>query len=119
MRTNRRNIDYGAVARASVKRDFKSFHNYSSKEKVPEIQDFDKITARCRIIHISDTSCYARFSQYIVGKLVVLKERASIGHSSWYCEFVYDRDRKALNAAAGWSDRKNTYLLDGIRFENE
>lgn len=33
------------------------------------------------------------------------------------CEFVHDDDRKALNMAAGWSDNKKVYLLDGVKFK--
>ena len=35
----------------------------------------------------------------------------------WYCEFVHDDDRKALNMAAGWSDNKKLYLLDCVKFK--
>lgn len=30
---------------------------------------------------------------------------------------VHDDDRKALNMAAGWSDNKKLYLLDGVKFK--
>ena len=76
-----------------------------------------KINAERRVIHVSETSGYAKFARYIVGKLVRLKEKANIGGNSWYCEFVHDDDRRALNLAAGWSDNKREYLFDGVRFK--
>lgn len=90
---------------------------YPAEEKRPQIEELPKINAERRVIHISETSAYARFSRYIVGKLVRLKEKANVGGNSWYCEFVHDDDRKALNIAAGWSDNKKLYLLDGIKFK--
>lgn len=85
--------------------------------KRPQIEEMPKINAERRIIHISEVSGYAKFARYIVGKLVRLKEKANVGGNSWYCEFVHDDDRKALNMAAGWSDNKKLYLLDGIKFK--
>ena len=58
------------------------------------------------------------FARYIVGKLVRLKEKANVGGNSWYCEFVHDDDRKALNMAAGWSDNKKLYLLDCVKLSD-
>lgn len=83
----------------------------------PQTEELPKINAERRIIHISETSAYAKFARYIVGKLVRLKEKANVGGNSWYCEFVHDDDRKALNMAAGWSDNKKLYLLDCVKFK--
>lgn len=117
MRTKKRTTDFGAISRSSVKRDFQRVQRYPAEEKRPEIADLPKINSERRIIHISETSAYAKFARYIVGKLVRLKEKANFGGNSWYCEFVHDDDRKALNMAAGWSDNKKLYLLDGIKFK--
>ena len=103
MRTKKRTPDFGAISRSSIKKDFQRVQRYPAEEK--------------RIIHISETSAYAKFARYIVGKLVRLKEKSEFGGNSWYCEFVHDDDRKALNMAAGWSDNKKLYLLDGIKFK--
>lgn len=117
MRTRKRETDYGAISRSSVKRDFQMVQRYPAEEKRPQIEELPKINAERRIIHISEVSGYAKFARYIVGKLVRLKEKANVGGNSWYCEFVHDDDRKALNMAAGWSDNKKLYLLDGIKFK--
>lgn len=117
MRTKKRQPDYGAISRSSIKKDFQRVQRYPTEEKTLQIEELPKINAERRIIHISDVSGYAKFARYIVGKLVRLKEKANVGGNSWYCEFVYDDDRKALNMAAGWSDNKKLYLLDGIKFK--
>lgn len=117
MRIKKRTTDFGAISRASVKRDFERVQTYPAEEKTPQIKDLPKINAERRIIHISEASAYAKYARYIVGKLVRLKEKANIGSNSWYCEFVHEDDRKALNLAAGWSDNKKLYLLDGIKFK--
>lgn len=117
MRTKKRQPDYGAISRSSIKKDFQRVQRYPAEEKRPQIEEFPKINAERRIIHISETSAYAKFARYIVGKLVRLKDKANIGGNSWYCEFVHDDDRKALNMAAGWSDNKKVYLLDGVKFK--
>lgn len=118
MRTKKRTTDFGAISRSSVKRDFKGVRTYPAEVKAPQIEELPKINAERRIIHISETSGYAKFTRYIVGKLVRLKEKANVGGNSWYCEFVHDDDRRALNLAAGWSDNKREYLFDGVKFKN-
>lgn len=117
MRTKKKQTDYGAISRSSIKKDFQRVQRYPTEEKTPQIEELPKINAERRIIHISEVSGYAKFARYIVGKLVRLKEKANVGGNSWYCEFVYDDDRKALNMAAGWSDNKKLYLLDGIKLK--
>lgn len=117
MRTKKRTPDFGAISRSSIKKDFQRAQRYPTEEKTPQIEELPKINAERRIIHISETSAYAKFARCIVGKLVRLKEKANVGGNSWYCEFVYDDDRKALNMAAGWSDNKKLYLLDGVKFK--
>ena len=106
MRTKKRTPDFGAISRSSIKKDFQRVQRYPAEEKRPQIEEMPKINAERRIIHISEVSGYAKFARYIVGKLVRLKEKANVGGNSWYCEFVHDDDRKALNMAAGWSDNK-------------
>ena len=117
MRTKKRKPDYGAISRSSIKKDFQRVQRYPTEGKTPQIEELPKINAERRIIHISDVSGYAKFARYIVGKLVRLKGKANVGGNSWYCEFVHDDDRKTLNMAAGWSDNKKLYLLDGIKFK--
>lgn len=99
MRTKKRTPDFGAISRSSIKKDFQRVQRYPAEEKRPQIEEFPKINAERRIIHISEVSGYA------------------VGGNSWYCEFVHDDDRKALNMAAGWSDKKKLYLLDCVKFK--
>ena len=127
MRVNKK-PDYGAISKRSIKKDFFSEEIHIRKEKTPEKRNFPKITETkkvkqleqyeaadtpCRISTINPGCQYAKFAKYFIGKLVKLVNKTGIGDSTtgWY-EFVFDEDRKALNEAAGWSDRKNRYLLE-------
>lgn len=114
MRTQR--INYGELARKSVKRDLFRFNRSDNKDHKPEINTEPEFNSERRIIFMSNTSAYYQYARFIVGRLVRVKEKASIGSSSYYCEFVHENDRMALNNAANWSDRKREYLFDGIKF---
>lgn len=116
MRVKKRQIDFRAISMRSMQKDFQNTNVYQRRVKVPEIEGKAQINEHVRIKHISESSSYAKYARYIVGRAVKLKSKSSIGSSSWYCEFVFDEDRKKLNAAAGWSDNKNEYLFDGIKF---
>lgn len=107
---------FADVSNKSVKDDFKKFTKkvpISKPEKKVEAQE----GAEKRIIHISENGSYSKFAKYIVGKLVRLVRKGGFGQNTWFCEFVFDDDRKALNRAAGWSDNKKEYLLDGLKFK--
>ena len=84
MRTKKRQPDYGAISRSSIKKDFQRVQRYPTEGKTLQIEELPKINAERRIIHISDVSGYAKFARYIVGKLVRLKEKANVGGNSWY-----------------------------------
>ena len=101
------------------KKTFGGYKDTPPRKKRPQIEELPKINAERRIIiHISETSAYAKFARCIVGKLVRLKEKANVGGNlRGIGEFVHDDDRKALNMAAGWSDNKKLYLLDGVKFK--
>lgn len=116
MRTQKKNVDYGAISRRSIQRDFAKQPIYKSEQKRPQIQKQPEINAERRIIFVGENSGYFKFRSYIVGKLVRLLERSNVG--GWVCEFVHDDDRKALNMAAGWSDNKKRYLFDCVKFKN-
>lgn len=125
MRT--RKVDYGAISKRSMRKDFFPEEIYIRKEKAPEKRNLTKITSSenikqkeqnksdtpCRISSINPNCQYAKFAKFFIGKLVKLVNKTGFGDSTtgWY-EFVFDEDRKALNEAAGWSDRKNRYLLE-------
>ena len=52
MRTKKRQTDYGAISRSSVKRDFQRVQRYPTEGKTPQIEELPKINAERRIIHI-------------------------------------------------------------------
>ena len=127
MRTKKK-VDFGAISKRSIKKDFYSEEIHIPKEKTPEKRNLQKITAMkkvkeleqyeaadtpCRISSINPNCQYAKYAKFFIGKLVKLVNKTGVGDSTtgWY-EFLFDEDRKALNEAAGWSDRKNRYLLE-------
>lgn len=126
MRTKKK-VDFGAISKRSIKKDFYSEEIHIPNDKTPEKRNLQKITAMkkvkeleqyeaadtpCRISSINPNCQYAKFAKFFIGKLVKLVNKTGVGDSTtgWY-EFLFDEDRKALNEAAGWSDRKNRYLL--------
>ena len=130
MRVNKK-PDYGAISKRSIKRDFYSEEIHIQKKKIPEKRNLPKITETekakkqeespdnpCRVASINPNCQYAKLARFFVGKLVRQVTKTGIGDSTtgWY-EFVHDEDRKALNEAAGWSDRKNRYLLERPKFK--
>lgn len=115
MRTKQRTPDYGAISRRSIKNDFIRVQTYPKREKRPQIENPPEINAERRVLFVGENSSYYKLRSFIVGKLVRLVQKSSVG--GWVCEFVYDDDRKAINHAAGWSDMKKEYLLDGVKFK--
>ena len=115
MRTEKRTPDYGTISRRSIKNDFRRVQTYPGREKRPQIENPPEINAERRVLFVGENSGYYKLRSFIVGKLVRLIEQSSMG--GWICEFVHDDDRKAINAAAGWSDRKKQYLLDYVKFK--
>lgn len=120
MRNNKR-IDYEAISRRSIKRDFYPEKIYIRQKKVQQNENSAKITTFTggeqgevyRVISINPACEYAKFARYIVGKLVRLINKTGMGNSTtgWY-EFVADDDRVCLNDAAGWSNNKRMYLFE-------
>lgn len=115
MRTKKRTTDFGAISRASIKRDFQRVQRYPEREKRQQIENPPEINAERRVLFVSESSSYYKLRSFIVGKLVRLVQKTSVG--GWVCEFVHDDDRKAINHAAGWSDNKKQYLLDCVKFK--
>lgn len=68
-----------------------------------------------RVTRINETSYYYKFRRFIVNKLVRILRQSDVG--GYEIKFVNDDDRKALNDAAGWSDRKREYIIDGARYD--
>lgn len=115
MRTKQKTPDYGAISRRSTKRDCKRVQMYPERGKRPQIEKSPEINSERRVLFVGENSSYYKLRSYLVGKLVRLIEQSSVG--GWVCEFVHDDDRKAINHAAGWSELKNTYLLDCVKFK--
>ena len=115
MRTKKRTPDYGAISRASIKRDFQRVQRYPEREKCQQIENPPEINAERRVLFVGENSSYYKMRSFIVGKLVRLVQKSSVG--GYICEFVHDDDRKAINHAAGWSDNKKLYLLDCVKFK--
>lgn len=115
MRVKKREPDYGAIARRSVRKDFARVPMHPKGEKRPEIENLPEINAERRVVFVGENSSYYKLRSFVLGKLVRLKEKSSYG--GWLCEFVHDDDRKAINNAAGWSDYKTEYLLDCVKFK--
>lgn len=114
MRTKIRKPDFGAVSRASIKRDFEKVQLHPKANKMPKNEDSIKITDALRISYVGEKSDYYKYRNLIAGKLVRVLKKTTIGK---ICSFVYDDDRKALNKAAGWSDNKKEYLFNCIKFK--
>lgn len=114
MRLKKRETDFRAISRDSMRRDFNR-ETYHQKEKRPEIKKQPELNAVRRIAFISENSSYYKQRFLIVGKLVRIIKPIETG--GFICEFVYDADRRALNDNAGWSDMKKEYLFDCIKFK--
>lgn len=115
-------IDYEAISRRSIKRDFYPERIYLNQRKTPENGNSRGIRAQpdngnegnvYRIASVNMICEYAKYSRFFTGKLVRLIRSKGIGDSTtgWY-EFIHDEDRVAINQAAGWSDNKREYLLE-------
>ncbi len=103
--------DYTETIRRSVKRDFAkaNFKRLGQSPKAPRHKHVR------RVVSMTDSSGYAKFRRLVVGRLVRILARWDGG--GWLVQFVKDRDRRALNRAAGWSNEKEVYLLDGVKFD--
>ena len=117
MRVNKRQPDYGAISRQSIKRDFQIELINAPGPKMPQIEKMPKINQDLRIIHINENCSYSKYARFIVGKLFRLVESNGANTTTGWFEFVFDQDRKALNAAAQWSDNKKKYFFERPKFK--
>lgn len=92
------NTNYEDIIRRSVSSDFK----IKNKNKTNHIIRIDKLHDDCY---------YFKFSRYILKKAMIKVEGNNYSTTGYY-KFAYDEDRKKLNSAAGWSDRKDKYKLE-------
>ena len=105
-----KNCDYLEISRRSIRKDFAKA-NFKRNGRAPKTPH-PKNTKR--VIAIHEQCEYYRLRKYFVGKLIRIIEA---GISGVWVEFVRDDDRKNLNNAAGWSDNKRRYLLQGAKFD--
>lgn len=102
---------YNELVRWSIKRDFEGATFKRLREsKKPETEKPK------RIAEVNQTSTYAKFRRLLMGRLVRII-KSGYGGGYWV-EFVNDADRQRLNAAAGWSNNKREFLLDGVKFKH-
>ncbi len=109
MRLKKRKVDYREISRLSIKRDFEIMNKKSNADKNSKNEEK-------RIFFIPDNSSYFKYRSFILGRLVKIVRPCSFG--GYFFEFVFDRDRKALNSFAGWSDNKREYLIEGAKFND-
>ncbi|MFR8207436.1 MAG: hypothetical protein ACLU99_14880 [Alphaproteobacteria bacterium] len=115
MRTKKPSPITGQFPGRSIKHDFQRVQRCPEREKRQQIENPPEINAERRVLFVGENSSYYKLRSFIVGKLVRLVQKSSVG--GWVCEFVHDDDRKAINHAAGWSDNKKQYLLDCVKFK--
>ena len=111
----KRKTDYSEISRRSVRSDFKPYNRTPEREKGRQAQKQPQINAIRRIAFVNENSGYYKYRNLILGKQVRLLREAPFG--GWYCSFVFDEDRRALNRAAEWSEGKDEYLFDGVKFK--
>lgn len=98
--------DYFELVRRSIRKDFATA-NFKRKQ-APTGKPIR------RVKELTELSGYASMRRFFVGKLVRIMDSAYSG--GYMVEFVFERDRKTMNAAAGYSDDKRLYLLDCVKF---
>lgn len=103
--------DYAELVRRSIRKDFAKA-NFKRNGRAPKTPH-PKNTRR--VVDLNETSTYRQFRRYIVGRLVRIIEPGY--NNGYWVEFVRDADRNALNAAAGWNDKRR-FLLDGVKFDD-
>lgn len=70
-----------------------------------------KYGVNCRINRINEICLYFSYARYIKGRQMIRISGDKRKTSGWY-KFKFDSDRKAINRAAGWSDKKDVYYLE-------
>lgn len=101
--------NYNELVRWSIKRDFEgaTFKRLKEKKK--------RDNGERRIADVSESSAYAKYRRFLVGRLVRII-KSGYGGGYWV-EFVFEQDREKLINAAGWSNEKRQFLLDGVKFK--
>ena len=104
--------NYEELIRKSIRKDFKRA-NFRRNERTPRSAKQESVR---RVSGLSDDSGYARFRRFIVGKLVRIVRPGWSPGENWV-SFIHEEDRKNLNRAAGYSDAKYEFLIDGIKLD--
>lgn len=107
----KRKTNYEDISRRSIRKDFANA-NFKKLTEAPKPAHAANVK---RIVSVTENSEYYKFKRYLIGKLVRIVQQATCG-GNWV-SFVADEDRKSLNAAAGWSDQKDQYLLYGVKYD--
>ena len=102
--------DYNEIVRRSIRKDFEKA-NFRRNKRISKPHR-DKDTHR--VLSLAETCEYWRFRRYIVGRLVRITETTIDGV---WVEFIHEGDRENLNNAAGWSEYKRKYFLQGAKFD--
>ena len=104
--------DYTETVRRSMRKDFTNatFKRLAKAPKTPHPKDTK------RVLELNPDCQYYKFRRFFEKRLVRLLRQSTVG-GTWV-EFVVDADRKQLNDAAGWSDMKREYLLQGAKFDD-
>lgn len=104
--------DYTETVRRSMRKDFTNatFKRLAKAPKIPH-----PINTK-RVLALNENCQYYKFRRFFEKHLVRLLRESIVG-GTWV-EFVNDVDRKQLNDAAGWSDLKREYLLQGAKFDD-
>lgn len=100
------------VVRRSIRKDFANA-NFKKLAKAPKVAH-PKDTKR--VLELNPDCQYFKYRRFFENHLVRLLRASTVG-GTWV-EFVNDGDRKQLNDAAGWSDLKREYLLQGAKFDD-
>lgn len=106
--------NYAEVSRKSIKRDFKNASFQRQGHQPKPSQDRRPESNVKRVLSINDTSGYAKYKRFFIGKLVRIIRPAQCGGN--YVEFVRDADARILNENAGWANKRE-YLLDGALYD--
>ena len=99
------NKDYGEISRRSIRQEMQhQRHTYHPRRNGNIV----------RIVALNETSWYWKYRYCIVNRLFRIVDESVCGKE---VEFINEDDRKNLNRAAGWSDNKKTYIIDGAKYD--
>lgn len=104
--------DYTETVRRSMRKDFTNatFKRLAKAPKTPHPINIKRVLA------LNENCQYYKFRRFFEKRLVRLLRESIVG--GIWVEFVNDVDRKQLNDAAGWTDDKREYLLQGAKFDD-